>query len=82
MNAAHPVGPTSSTWAQIRRPGAAHGPPARFFNLTPTAPMGGGTQLFQGAHLTGSIRAIVANQASVAILRFFGLTCAPFNQSI
>ena len=55
---------------------------ARSFNLTPTAPMGGGTQLFQGAHLTGSIRAIVANQASVAILRFLGLTCAPFNQSI
>ena len=27
MNAAHPVGPTSGTWAQIRPPGAAQGPP-------------------------------------------------------
>ena len=26
----------------------------RFFNLTPMAPMGGGTQLFEGAHLTGA----------------------------
>ena len=55
---------------------------ARSFNLTPTAPMGGGTQLFEGAHLTGSIRAFVANQAHVVISRFFGLTCVPFNQSI
>ena len=27
MDAAHPVGPTSGTWAQIRPPGAAQGPP-------------------------------------------------------
>merc|ERR1712175_15306 len=27
MNAAHPVGPTSGTWAQIRPPGAAREPP-------------------------------------------------------
>ena len=39
--------------------------------MTPTAPMGGGTQLFEGAHLTGGIRAFVANQANVAITRFF-----------
>ena len=57
-------------------------PGARSFNLTPTAPMGGGTQLFEGAHLSGSIRAFVANQAHVVISRFFGLTCVPFNQSI
>ena len=27
MDAAHPVGPTSGTWAQIRPPGAAREPP-------------------------------------------------------
>ena len=43
---------------------------ARSYNLTPTAPMGGGTQLFEGAHLTGAIRAFVANQANVAITGF------------
>ena len=26
MDAAHPVGPTSGTWAKIRPPGAAQGP--------------------------------------------------------
>ena len=38
--------------------------------MTPTPPMGGGTQLFEGAHLTGAIRAFVANQANVAITGF------------
>ena len=33
--------------------------------------MGGGTQLFEETHLTGGIRAFVANQANVAITRFF-----------
>ena len=36
-----------------------------------------GTYLSEEAHLTGSIRAFVANQVSVAIPRFFGLNCAP-----
>ena len=39
----------------------------RSFKVTPTAPMGGGTQLFEGVHLTGGIRAFVVNQANVAI---------------
>ena len=43
---------------------------ARSFKVTPTPPMGGGTQLFEGAHLTGAIRAFVANQANVAIIFF------------
>ena len=45
----------------------------RFFNLTPTAPMGGGTLLFEGAHLTGAIRTFVANQANVTISLFLGV---------
>ena len=42
----------------------------RSFKVTPTAPIGGGTQLYEGAHLTGAIRAFVANQANVAIMGF------------
>jgi hypothetical protein len=42
----------------------------RSFKVTPTAPMGGGTQLYEGAHLTGAIRAFVANQANAAIMGF------------
>ena len=42
----------------------------RSFKVTPTAPMGGGTQLFEGAHLTGGIRAFVVNQANVLITSF------------
>ena len=38
--------------------------------------MGGGTKLSEEAHLTGSIRAFVANQVNVAISRFLGLKCA------
>ena len=38
--------------------------------MTPTAPMGGGTQLFEGAHLTEAIRDFVANQANVTITGF------------
>ena len=34
------------------------------------APLGGGTLLFEGAHLAGGIRAFVANQANVAIIFF------------
>ena len=52
----------------------------RFFKVTPTAPMGGGTQLFEGAHLTGGIRAFIVNQANVAITSFFCCKipkCAP-----
>ena len=43
---------------------------ARSLKVTPTAPMGGGTQLYEGAHLTGAIRAFVANQAKAAIMGF------------
>ena len=42
----------------------------RSFKVTPMAPMGGGTQLYEGAHLNGAIRAFVANQANVAIMGF------------
>ena len=52
---------------------------ARFFNLPPTAPMGGGTKLSEEAHLTGSIRAFVANQVNVAISRFLGYTVKSLN---
>ena len=38
--------------------------------MTPMAPMGGGTQLSEGAHLTGGIRTFVANQANVAVMHF------------
>ena len=44
--------------------------PPRSFKVTPTAPMGEGTQLFEGAHLAGGIRAFVVNQANVAIVSF------------
>ena len=40
----------------------------RSFKVTPTAPMGGGTQLFEGAHLTGGICAFVADQAILLLL--------------
>ena len=46
---------------------------ARSYKVTPTAPMGGGTQLLEGAHLTGVIRAFVASQANVAITFFWGV---------
>ena len=32
--------------------------------------MGGGTQLFEGAHLTDGLRAFVANELNVAITSF------------
>ena len=38
--------------------------------------MGGGRKLSEEADLPGSIRAFVAYQVNVAILRFFGLECA------
>ena len=50
---------------------------AQSSKVSPTAPMGGGTQLSEEAHLAGSIRAFVANQVNVAISRFLGLKCAP-----
>ena len=49
---------------------------ARSYNLTTMATMVGGTKLSEEAHLTGSIRAFVANQVNVAISRFLGLKCA------
>ena len=45
-------------------------PLARVYILTTTATMVGGTQLFEGAHLTGGIRFFVENQANVTIMRF------------
>ena len=52
--------------------------------------MGGGPRLFEGAHLNSGIRALVANQANVAITRFLGGnmppeffgfdSCAPFKE--
>ena len=39
----------------------------RLYNLPPTAPMGGGTLLFEGAHLIDAIRAFVAKQENVLI---------------
>ena len=44
---------------------------SRSFKVTPTAPMGGGTQPFEGAHLTGAIRAFNPDQANVAIMDIF-----------
>ena len=41
--------------------------------------MGGGTKLSEEAHLTGSIRAFVANQVNVAISRFLGYTVKSLN---
>merc|ERR1712212_1282547 len=43
MYAAHPVGPTSGTWAQIRPPGAAQGPPGppKGSTWAKTGPFGG-----------------------------------------
>ena len=43
---------------------------SRSFKVTPTAPRGGGTQLYEGAHTTGAIHAFVVNQANVAIMGF------------
>ena len=42
----------------------------RFFNLTTTAIMVGGTQLFEEAHLTGGNTRFCRNQADVAITFF------------
>ena len=41
-----------------------------FLKVTPMAPMGGGTQLFEGAHLTGDNTHFHSNQADVAIMCF------------
>ena len=61
----------------------------RLYNLPPTAPMGGGTLLFEGAHLIDAIRAFVAKQENVVITPLFLanptikfgkiLKCAPSN---
>ena len=44
---------------------------ARLYNLPPTAPMGGGTLLFEGAHLIDAIRPFVAKQENVVITPLF-----------
>ena len=43
----------------------------RLYNLPPTAPMGGGTLLFEGAHLIDAIRPFVAKQENVVITPLF-----------
>ena len=52
--------------------------PARSYKVTPTAPMGGGLYLSEGAHLTGGIQAFVVNQANVAVSRFCLVKMCPF----
>ena len=41
---------------------------ARSFKVTPTAPMGGGTQLFEGAHLTGGIWVSFCRTGKMSVL--------------
>ena len=54
-------------WKQAIQP--MHEP--RLYNLPPTAPMGGGTLLFEGAHLIDAIRPFVAKQENVVITPLF-----------
>ena len=46
---------------------------ARFFNLTTTATMVGGTQLFEGAHLTGAHTHFCRNSGKCRDYALFGV---------
>ena len=84
MDAAHPVGPTSGTWAQIRPPGAAQGPPGlpKGPFWAKTGPFGGprsAVEVSQGAraHDMNAAHLIGPTSGTWAKIRPPGLPRAP-----